>query len=37
MDAGAKGEVVLRLMREARLLSPHRVPKPPPRKHDGTS
>ncbi len=27
---------VLRLMREARLLSPHRVPKAPPRKHDGT-
>jgi transposase InsO family protein len=27
---------VLRLMRETRLLSPHRVPKAPPRKHDGT-
>ena len=27
---------VLRLMRENRLLSPYRVPKAPPRKHDGT-
>ena len=27
---------VLRLMRENRLLSPYRVPKAPPKKHDGT-
>ena len=27
---------VLRLMRENRLLSPYRVPKAPPHKHDGT-
>lgn len=35
-DVRVSRKRVLRMMREARLLSPHRVPKAQPRKHDGT-